>query len=569
MKPQDLAPAPENAVIGLDAGAAVRDSAFGRRAYKLARLTGLGLPVPPGVALSFDCVRSLAEGGPMPALPLDFADGRLFALRASPERRAWGGASAILNIGLNAANLPGVARRIGETGALALMCRFIQDYAVAVAGLDPERFEALAHAPDAGRLDPDGLRGLVAAKRALYAEETGAPFPEDPMDQIEAAARAIARSWNGASARILRESRGAPPDAGLGIIVQDHALGGGDGSGDGGGPTGAGQFQAVDSRTGAPALTVTFNPPNGAPDALPTATRDTLARCARTAALGLGEAFRFDFALVGGHLTILDAVPVKRNARGSVRIAVDLANIGAITRDEALLRVDPRNLIEHLHPQIDPAAARDVFATGLGASPGAATGRLVLTSEAAQAAAAQGEATILLRVETTPEDIRGMHAARGVLTIRGGMTSHAAVIARGLGLPCVVGAGDLRLDPAAGAVTTPDGRTLREGALITIDGTRGEVMVGAPAMIAAELGGAFSEILEWADAVRDMGVRANADTPAEARMARDFRVDGIGLCRTEHMFFDEARITVTPSRPVSRSCTASLPWATPMKRSKI
>ena len=241
---------------------------------------------------------------------------------------------------------------------------------------------------------------------------------------------------------------------------------------------------------------------------------------------------------------ILDAVHVRRNARAAVRIAVDLANAGAITRNEALLRIEPRSLIEHLHPQIDPAAPRDVFATGLAASPGAATGRIVFTAEAAQAAAAQDEATILVRLETSPEDIRGMHAARGVLTVRGGMTSHAAVIARGLGLPCVVGAGDLRLDLAARTLTSPDGRIFREGARITLDGTRGEVIAGAPAMIPPELGGAFSELLDWADAVRDLGVRANADTPAEARMARDFRVDGLGLCRTEHMFFDAARITV-------------------------
>jgi pyruvate,orthophosphate dikinase len=239
-----------------------------------------------------------------------------------------------------------------------------------------------------------------------------------------------------------------------------------------------------------------------------------------------------------------DAVPVRRGARASVRIAVDLANAGAISREEAILRVDPRNLVEHLHPQIDPAATRDVCATGLGASPGAATGRLVLTPEAAQAAAAQGEATILARTETTPEDIRGMHAARGVLTVRGGMTSHAAVIARGLGVPCVVGASDLRIDEAAGIVTTPDGRILREGALITIDGARGQVIAGAPAMIAAEIGGALSDLLDWADAVRDLGVRANADTPADARLARDFLVDGLGLCRTEHMFFEDDRITV-------------------------
>ncbi len=549
MKRQDMEPAPRDAVISLSAGVRVRDTAYGRRAYKLARLTELGLPVPPGVALSFDCVRRLAEGGPMPTLPLDLGGGRLFVLRSSPEVRAWGGVSAILDIGICAATLPAIARRIGEEAALSLMCRFVQSYAVAVAGLDPEDFEAIAQAGRAEASGPDALRAVLDAKRALYADEVGAPFPDDPMDQLEGAARAMARAWNAPSARILREARGAPADAGLGLILQERALG------LSGAIAGAGQFQPVDGRTGAPAMIGGFcaagenvqRPLAGGGDALEAVAPDAvkaLHAAARAAALGLGDAYQFDFALGDAGLAILDAAPVKRSARGSVRIAVDLANIGAIGRDEALLRVDPRNLIEHLHPQIDPAAARDIFGSGVGASPGAATGRMVLTSEAAQAAAAQGEATILVRIETTPEDIRGMHAARGVLTIRGGMTSHAAVIARGLGLPCVVGAGDLRLDPASGTLETPDGRVLREGALITIDGARGEAMLGAPATIAPELGGAFSELLDWADAVRDLGVRANADTPAEARMARDFRVDGVGLCRTEHMFFENGRINV-------------------------
>jgi pyruvate, orthophosphate dikinase len=214
------------------------------------------------------------------------------------------------------------------------------------------------------------------------------------------------------------------------------------------------------------------------------------------------------------------------------------------SREEALLRVEPRNLVEHLHPAIDPGAARDIFARGLAASPGAATGRIVFTAEAAQAAAAQDEAAILVRIETSPEDIRGMHAARAVLTVRGGMSSHAAVIARGLGLPCVVGASDLALDAEARTVTSPDGRVFHDGAVITLDGTRGEVMAGSLRLIPPELDGAFSELLGWADAARDLGVRANADTPADARIAQGFGADGLGLCRTEHMFFEEGRLTV-------------------------
>jgi pyruvate,orthophosphate dikinase len=352
MKPQDLAPARPDAVVSLGAGRLVRDTAFGRRAYKLARLTELGLPVLPGIALSFDCVRDLAEGGPMPALPLDFTGGRLFAVRSSPEDRAWGGAPAIVQVGLCPATLAELSPRVGPHRALALMCGFIQSYAVAVAGLDPEDFEALGRT--AG-LNPDGYQALIAAKKSLYAELAGAPFPDDPMDQIEGAVRAMARSWNAASARILREARGAPPGAGLGLIVQEHALACGRGH------SGSGALQTVDSRTGAPAVTGGFTPagetsprPLGLLEEAAPRAYEALLTSARAAALGMGEVFQFDFALCDGRLSILDAVPVRRNARASVRIAVDLANLGAITRGEALLRVDPRNLIEHLHPRSTP-----------------------------------------------------------------------------------------------------------------------------------------------------------------------------------------------------------------------
>ncbi|MBP7240813.1 putative PEP-binding protein [Amaricoccus sp.] len=577
MKPLDITPAPLDAVVSLDAGDRVRDAIHGRRAHKLARLRGLGLPVMPGLALSFDCVRELAEGGPMPALPVSFDAGRLHVLRSSPESRSWGGAPAVLDIGLGPATLPSLAARIGERRAGAAMCRFVQAYAVSVAGLDAEDFEALGLASrgkPVTELSAEEIAALLAAKKRFYEEETGTPFPEDPLDQLEGAARAMARAWNAASARILREARGAPADAGLGLIVQERAPAGGTGL------CGSGSVQMVDSRTGAPTVVGQFLaqgttrpiPVAGGPEALETlAPQAVAALCsaAATASAGLGEAYQFDFALADGRVVIHDAAPVRRGARASVRIAVDLANAGAITRGEAILRVDPRNLVEHLHPQIDPTAARDVCATGLGASPGAATGRLVLTPEAAQLAAGQGEATILARTETTPEDIRGMHAARGVLTVRGGMTSHAAVIARGLGVPCVVGAGDLRIDEAAGTIVTPDGRVLREGALVTIDGARGQVIVGAPAMIPPEIGGALSDLLDWADAARDLGVRANADTPAEARMAREFNVDGLGLCRTEHMFFEDGRITAMREMILAETAAerrAALDLLLPMQR---
>ena len=476
---------PENArdVIDLAAGDAVGADRFGRRAAKLARLTALGLPVPPGVALSFDCVRRFADTGRLPEIALPNAP---LALRSSPQSRSWAGPPATLGL-------------TGSAGG------------------------------------PEGL---------------------------DAAALAMVRAWNAPTARILREAKGAPRDAGLGLIVQSLAPASG----------GTGEIQLVAERSGAPAMeggVYAEGGRRGLSD-LPLDILAALRQAVETASVGLGDAFRLRFVLSATDgISVIDAVPARRNARAAVRIAVDLAESGVIDRREALLRVEPRGLIEHLHPQVDPSAARDVFGAGLAASPGAATGRLVFTSLEAQGAAAQGEAVILARPETSPEDIRGMHAASGVLTLRGGMSSHAAVIARGIGLPCIVGAGDLRLDAARRSLTAPDGRVLVAGDILTLDGTRGEVLVGGPATVPPEMGGALARLLDWADAERDMAVRANADTPGEAEAAKRFGADGLGLCRTEHMFFDPARIPVMQEMILARSPEerrAALDRLLPMQR---
>jgi pyruvate, orthophosphate dikinase len=585
MKPLDLPLRETGAVVSLDAGDAVAPARYGARAVRLARLIALGIPVPPGAALSFDCVRALAEGGPVPDLGDLLRPGRLLVLRSSPAEPGWGGPPAIRMIGLNDAALPALAERVGRAAALRRYLRFVRGYGVAVAGLDAEPFEALER--EAARAATDPERVIERAK-ALYAEEAEAEFPCDPAAQLDAALRCMARAWNAPSARMLREANGAPADAGLGLIVQDEVLCRGAGG------LGTGIAQAVDRLTGGPGLSGQFQMAGDAPETVdglypPVALTapdgpdgeavslesvcpgapERLRAFAERAAEGLGDAVQLEFALEAGEVSIIDAVPARRNARAAVRIAVDLAERGTISREEALLRIEPRALIAHLHPQIDPGARRDVIATGLAASPGAATGRIVFSAEAALSAAAQDEATILVRAETSAEDIRGMHAARGVLTARGGMTSHAAVIARGLGLPCVVGASGLRLDPAARTLATADGRVLHEGAVLTVDGTTGDIIAGAPRTIAPELGGALAVLLEWADAARDLGVRANADTPAEARVAREFGVDGLGLCRTEHMFFEIERIEVMREMILADSAEerrAALERLLPMQR---
>jgi pyruvate,orthophosphate dikinase len=367
----------------------------------------------------------------------------------------------------------------------------------------------------------------------------------------------MARAWEGTSARLLRQARGAPAEAGLGLVVQRMALGVGPGI------SGSGVIQFVESRTGQPQITGRWHEQSQGREALGAAgahylTHDArgpsleerapatfaeLVRHGETCRLRLCEEMQIEFTLDDGRLSILDAVRVARSSRAAVRIAVALAEDGVIQPEEAVLRVAPRELSELLHRQTDPTRPRDVIARGIPASPGAAAGRLVFSSAAAQMHAARDEPCILVRRETTPEDVRGMHAAVGVLTERGGTTSHAAVIARGLGLPCVVGASGLRLNGRERTMTV-GGRTFREGDVVTLDGTRGEALAGEAELLEPALDAPFDTLLGWADAARDIGVRANADTAAEARTARTFAAEGIGLCRTEHMFLEDDRLTV-------------------------
>jgi pyruvate,orthophosphate dikinase len=559
---------------------AVRDAArFGERAARLHALGAAGVPVPRGLAFPADLVADLAERGAMAVLEPGLSaiighlgGDTLLAVRASPARAEWGGPASILNIGICDRGLADLAARVGRRAALDLYRRLIQGWSAGVAGLDPEDIETLlydrmkrAGVESEDALGEAELAQLVDDFKGFFAAETGEAFPQEPAEQLCRALEAAARAWDTPSARILRRARGAPEGAALGLLVQRMALGLGEGA------SGAGVAQFVNEKTGQPGLAGRYLPQAQGQDAmmglrtpllLTRAEREAqgqpgrsleeicpaaiaaLATAGAAAARAAGDVCTLEFTLENGELQVLDAVAARRTARAAARIAVDLALQGAITRDEALLRVEPRTLNEHLHPQIDPAHRRDPIGRGLAASPGAASGRIVMTPEQAMALAAQEVKTILVRVETSPEDIRGMHAAAGLLTVRGGMTSHAAVIARGLGLPCVVGCTDIRLDLKAGQLRTADGRVFREGDLVTVDGTRGEVLSGQAELIQPDLSGAFETLMGWADAVRRMRVRANADTPHDARVARRFGAEGIGLCRTEQMFFAAERINV-------------------------
>jgi len=535
----------------ITATAPVSPDTHGGRTKCLQRLVRLDLPVPRTVGLSFEAVHNIARGD-MPDMQLllsPFEVGELLCVRPSSEDPDWGGPSAILNIGMNEARFDDFAKRLGKDVAASLYARFVHSYSIQVARLDPDVFDEIG---------AEGEASLSAALRA-YEEETDEPFPQDPAVQLAEVLRSMARAWDGTSARLLRQAKGAPADAGLGLVVQSMALGFGKGE------CGSGVLQLIDPETGLEQLTGRYLSQSQGRDALESGTkalfleRDargpsleelapeafaSLVEYARLMRQKLREEMQVEFVIEDGRVYLLDGVRVSRTSRAAVRSAVRLAQDGIISRQESLMRVPPSALNELLHRQVDRSVACDVMGRGVAASPGAATGRIVFSAADAQACAARGEACVLVRRETSPEDIRGMHAANAILTERGGMTSHAAVIGRGIGLPCVVGATELRFQLRKKLLTSPDGRVFKEGDIITIDGTHGEVLAGPVSMLEATLDDAFQTLLTWSDAERDIGIRANADTPADAQTAKMFQAQGIGLCRTEHMFFEDDRLTV-------------------------
>lgn len=532
-------------------GAPIATETHGGRAKCLQRLARLDLPVPKTVALSFTAVQRIAEGQ-LPDIDRileQFPEDALLCVRPSSEDPDWGGPGAVLNIGMNDARFRVLSEMLGEDAAAEVCRRLVESYAVHVDRLDPDMFDDVT---------ATGLAGLREAMDA-YEAEMDEPFPTDRGAQLASVLRSMARAWDGTSARLLRQAKGAPADAGLGLVVQQMAYGLGQGQ------SGAGVLQLVNSETGKAQITGRYLQQSQGRDALQKdadsiyLTRDPrgpsleeqmpeifaqLVDHAQLMRRKLREEMQVEFTIEDGTLHILDGVRVVRSSRAAVRIAVELARDGIIPQQEALMRVEPRALNELLHRQVAAGAERHRVGSGIAASPGAAVGKVVFTANEAQASAARGEPCILVRRETAPEDIRGMHAAAGVLTERGGITSHAAVIGRGIGLPCVVGVNDLRFRLDKHQLVTRDGQVINAGDTITIDGTRGEVLLGAAEMQEAALDDAFHDLMAWADAARDIGIRANADTPADAQTARNFDAQGIGLCRTEHMFFEPGRLTL-------------------------
>ncbi len=564
---------------------------LGGKGANLAEMASIGLPVPPGFTISTDfCAVYYDEGGQFPqglrdevATGLahiegvtgkkfgDPADPLLVSVRSGARASMPGMMDTVLNLGLNDQTVEGLAAKSEDARfAWDSYRRFIQMYADVVLELDHGAFEeALEIAKeDQGftldtELSADDLRKLVAEYKGLVEKLWGKPFPQDVHDQLWGAVGAVFGSWQSERAKVYRRLNDIPGGWGTAVNIQAMVFGNmGDTSATGvaftrdpskGDRAYYGEFlinaQGEDVVAGIRTpqyLTKTAREDAGAkPASMEEAMPEVYTQLADvfdTLENHYRDMQDIEFTVEKTKLWMLQTRAGKRTAKAALKIAVDMANEGLITREEAILRIEPMALDQLLHPTLDPKAHRDVLTKGLPASPGAASGAVVFDADAAEKKAADGVAVILVRTETSPDDIHGMHAAKGILTARGGMTSHAAVVARGMGRPCVSGAGTLSIDAKA-KIMRCGGREVKEGDLLTIDGTTGEVMIGAVATVQPELSGDFATLMVWADEVRRLKVRANAETPEDCRVAREFGAEGVGLCRTEHMFFESSRIT--------------------------
>jgi pyruvate, orthophosphate dikinase len=552
-------------------------------------MSNLGLPVPPGFTITTEvCGYFYSHGKAYPdelreeveralaeierSFGARFGDPEnplLVSVRSGARVSMPGMMDTVLNLGLNDRVVEGLARRsCDERFAYDSYRRFIQMYGQVVLGIE-NHFEELIenHKLESGvsldtELSAADWRTLVAGFKDLVAEELGRPFPEDPQEQLWGAIGAVFGSWMNPRAVTYRRLHDIPADWGTAVNIQAMVFG------NMGGDCATGVAFTRNPSTGTNELygeylvnaqgedvVAGIRTPQHLTIAGKQANRSALPAMEEVMPEVLTELYQIrrmledhyrdmqdiEFTVQRGKLWMLQTRSGKRTAQAALKIAVALVEEGVITREEAVGRIEPASLDQLLHPTLDPKAKTAVLARGLPASPGAASGKVVFSAEEAESRASRGEAVILVRVETSPDDIHGMNAARGILTIRGGMTSHAAVVARGMGRPCVAGAGDLRVDHANRTLAARNA-VVEAGEIITIDGSTGEVMLGAVPTIQPELSGDFATLMDWADAIRRMGVRANAETVVDARMARRFGAEGIGLSRTEHMFFQADRI---------------------------
>jgi len=564
----------------------------GGKGANLAEMASIGLPVPPGFTITTEeCVRYLQDGADFSnelqaavAAALthveasagknfgDAGDPLLVSVRSGARVSMPGMMDTVLNLGLNDATVEGLAASSGDARfAWDSYRRFIQMYSDVVLGLDHGLFEEALEIvkEDNGfyndtEMTSEDWQALVSEFKGIVEQELDHPFPQDVHEQLWGAIRAVFDSWDSDRAKVYRRLNDIPADWGTAVNVQAMVFGNmGDTSATGvaftrdpatgerayygeylinaqGEDVVAGirtpQYLTKSAREAAGAKPLSME------EALPDAYAE-LARVFDLLELHYKDMQDIEFTVERGTLWMLQTRSGKRTAKAALKMAVDMVAEGLIDTREAVRRVDPMALDQLLHPTLDPKAERHVLTIGLPASPGAAAGKIVLDADTAEQWAGRGEKVILVRVETSPEDIHGMHAAQGILTARGGMTSHAAVVARGMGRPCVSGAGAVSIDRAARTLRIGQ-HELAEGDAITLDGATGQVMLGIVPTVEPELVGDFGTLMVWADELRRMRVRTNAETPEDCRMARQFGAEGIGLCRTEHMFFEASRISL-------------------------
>ncbi|WP_138296356.1 MULTISPECIES: pyruvate, phosphate dikinase [unclassified Clostridium] len=553
---------------------------LGGKGANLAEMTGLGLPVPQGFTVTTEACTRYYEDGKVIADEIvdqiyealakteeingkkfgDLENPFLVSVRSGARVSMPGMMDTILNLGLNDVAVKGLAKLTqNERFAYDSYRRFIQMFSDVVMEIDKRKFEDILDEVKASvgakvdtDLSADDLKVVVEKYKALYLKEMGVEFPQDPKVQLLESVKAVFRSWDNPRANVYRRMNDIPGDWGTAVNVQAMVFGNmGDDSGTGvaftrNPATGEnklyGEYLFNAQGEDVVAGIRTPNPIADLHKTMP-AVYDQFAEIANTLEQHYRDMQDMEFTIERGKLYMLQTRNGKRTAAAALKIAVDLVNEGMLTKEEAVMKVEPKQLDSLLHPQFNADALKkaEVIARGLPASPGAACGKVYFTAEEAVEAAKDGSKVVLVRLETSPEDIEGMYASQGILTARGGMTSHAAVVARGMGTCCVAGCGDIRINEEAKTFEA-NGKTYKEGDYISIDGSTGNVYGEAVETIDAAVTGDFATLMGWADDIRTLSVRTNADTPRDARQAVKFGAEGIGLCRTEHMFFDEDRI---------------------------
>ncbi|MBN9599031.1 MAG: pyruvate, phosphate dikinase [Afipia sp.] len=602
---------------GKSEGKAGMRDLLGGKGANLAEMANLGLPVPPGFTiptsvctyfynndktypkdLKAQVEKALVTIGKVTGKVFgDSKNPLLVSVRSGARASMPGMMDTVLNLGLNDDTVEALAEKSGDRRfAYDSYRRFITMYSDVVLGFEHHHFEDILDSYKDGKgysldtdLTADDWVAVVGKYKDAVAQETGKDFPQDPHAQLWGAIGAVFGSWMTARAVTYRRLHDIPESWGTAVNVQSMVFGNmGDSSATGVAFTrnpstgekklygeflinAQGEDVVAGIRTPQDITEAARKESGSGKESMESALPDAFKELTRIYKL-LEKHYRdmqdLEFTVEQGRLWMLQTRNGKRTTKAALRIAVELANEGVISKKDAITRIDPASLDQLLHPTIDPNAKRDVIATGLPASPGAASGEIVFSSDEAAKLQADGHKVILVRVETSPEDIHGMHAAEGILTTRGGMTSHAAVVARGMGKPCVSGCGMVRVDYGRGTMTVGN-RTFKAGDVITIDGSVGQVLAGRMPMIEPELSGEFGTLMGWADQVRKLKVRANADTPADARAAVKFGTEGIGLCRTEHMFFEDTRIRAVREMIVAddeQARRAALAKLLPMQR---